>query len=82
MMGTNKNPDTAEDSAVKSGDLGGDTDKDPDITGKSLDPQHNTLRMRGRSHSKAHGISDDNAAPSRTDASRGPTNQPHGPETE
>jgi hypothetical protein len=97
-MGTNKDPDIDRATDVDdnttlnrrvggndtdaSDDLGGDTDKDPDITGKSFDPRHNTLRMRNRSESKDQGISDSNAGPARGDATRGPTNQPHGPRTE
>jgi hypothetical protein len=62
-------------------DLGGDTGKDPDLTGKNLDREHNTLTMRGGDPAQDQGIGGE-AGPSRLDASRGPTNQPHGPTPE
>jgi hypothetical protein len=53
---------------------GGDTDKDPDVTGKSDRPEHNTLTMRGDEPNRTG-----QAGPSRLDATRGPTTRPAGP---
>lgn len=99
-MGTNENPpmkyatDVNDNATVNTGGsqdrarLGGDTDKDPDITGKKFDREHNTLTYGNRDASgniveagqgepaRDQSVSSNQATGSRGDATRGPTTKP------
>jgi hypothetical protein len=95
-MGTNKEPprelatDVNDNATINTGGsqdrtrLTGDTDKDPDITGKNLDPKHNTLTYGNRDASGKpeseradasvdQTVSNRQAGGPRGDATRGPS---------
>jgi hypothetical protein len=99
-MGTNENPpmdlatDVNDNATINTGGAkrqerirDADTDKDPDLTGKDMDPAHDTLTYGNRDASGRirddatknpadRAVSSNQSVGSRGDAARGPTAQP------